>query len=81
VLPREQLLRKHWGADAFRGVQLDAITAIVEGRDVFVCMPTGLGKSVIYQLPAAFWHSRFKRQFVVVVRASTLTIARSRRCA
>ena len=35
--------------------QLEAITAFVRGRDTFVSLPTGYGKSVIYAaLPSVF---------------------------
>ncbi|KAG1935517.1 ATP-dependent DNA helicase Q5 [Pimephales promelas] len=47
-------LKKHFGFDRFRSQQQeDAVKAVLKGdRDVFVCMPTGAGKSLVYQLPA-----------------------------
>ncbi|MDX2153760.1 MAG: ATP-dependent DNA helicase RecQ [Bryobacteraceae bacterium] len=47
-----QLLRRHWGHDAFRPRQEEIVRAVLEGRDVAVIMPTGGGKSLCYQLPA-----------------------------
>ncbi|CAE6933433.1 RECQL2 [Symbiodinium sp. CCMP2456] len=46
------LLRDHWGHEAFRGLQLPVINALMSGEDVFAVMPTGSGKSLCYQLPA-----------------------------
>ncbi|XP_069510866.1 ATP-dependent DNA helicase Q5 isoform X2 [Ambystoma mexicanum] len=47
-------LKKVFGFDTFRTVlQESAVRTVVEGvKDVFVCMPTGAGKSLCYQLPA-----------------------------
>ncbi|XP_061080715.1 ATP-dependent DNA helicase Q5 [Conger conger] len=47
-------LKSHFGFENFRSQQQeDVVNAVVKGdRDVFVCMPTGAGKSLCYQLPA-----------------------------
>jgi len=45
-------LRRHFGLDDFRGRQEEAIRAVLAGRDVLLTMPTGAGKSLVYQLPA-----------------------------
>ncbi|KAL0798491.1 hypothetical protein Bca101_053666 [Brassica carinata] len=47
-----KLLRWHFGHADFRGKQLEAIQAVVSGRDCFCLMPTGGGKSICYQIPA-----------------------------
>nr|VDD05579.1 unnamed protein product [Brassica rapa] len=47
-----KLLRWHFGHGDFRGKQLEAIQAVVSGRDCFCLMPTGGGKSICYQIPA-----------------------------
>jgi len=47
-----RVLRERFGLADFRGRQLEAIQAVVAGRDVLMTMPTGSGKSLVYQLPA-----------------------------
>jgi ATP-dependent DNA helicase RecQ len=46
-----ELLRKHFGYDALRPLQEEAIAAGVARRDSLVVLPTGGGKSMCYQMP------------------------------
>src|SRR3954469_10204551 len=46
-----QLLRDRFGHPDFRPGQWESLNAVLSGRDALVVMPTGSGKSMIYQLP------------------------------
>ncbi|XP_030064118.1 ATP-dependent DNA helicase Q5 isoform X1 [Microcaecilia unicolor] len=50
----QKALKKIFGFDSFRTLlQENAVKEVVKGEnDVFICMPTGAGKSLCYQLPA-----------------------------
>src|SRR6478609_3053512 len=45
-------LQTNFGFETFKGLQEDAIKSLLSGKDTFVIMPTGGGKSLCYQLPA-----------------------------
>ncbi len=47
-----ELLKLHFGFDSFKGNQEAIVRSVLDGKDTFVLMPTGSGKSLCYQLPS-----------------------------
>lgn len=47
-----EVLKKYWGYDDFRPLQLDIIESVLAGNDTLGLMPTGGGKSITFQVPA-----------------------------
>ena len=45
-------LKKYFGFSQFKGLQEEVIQTVLAGKNAFVIMPTGGGKSLCYQLPA-----------------------------
>ena len=84
-----EALHATFGFSAFRGVQEDVVTRVLEGRSTLAVMPTGAGKSLTYQLPAvmkegtcvvvspliALMHDQLRSATANGIRAATLTSA------
>ena len=62
----EETLRV-FGHSSFRPLQREAVNGIFSGNDVFTILPTGAGKSLVFQLPALHWKRVNKGGVVMVV--------------
>jgi ATP-dependent DNA helicase RecQ len=51
-LSPQELLQQHFGYDDFRPSQAAIIEHVLAGKHAMVVMPTGMGKSICYQIPA-----------------------------
>ncbi|KAJ7451678.1 P-loop containing nucleoside triphosphate hydrolase protein [Mycena latifolia] len=63
----EEVLQRVFQINSFRHDQLDVIAEAMAGRDTFVLMPTGAGKSLCYQLPAIVQNEQSRCAAVTVV--------------
>ncbi len=91
LLEAKEALRRVFGFENFRGVQQDVIARVLAGQPSLAIMPTGAGKSLLYQLPAtmldgtvlvispliALMHDQLRSARANGIRAATLTSADS----
>ncbi|SOE23245.1 ATP-dependent DNA helicase RecQ [Spirosomataceae bacterium TFI 002] len=47
----QEILKKYWGYDEFRPLQLEIIQSVLDNKDTLALLPTGGGKSICFQVP------------------------------
>jgi ATP-dependent DNA helicase RecQ len=52
IFTPQHILKKYWGYDQFRPLQLDIIQSALADKDTLALLPTGGGKSICFQVPA-----------------------------
>jgi superfamily II DNA helicase RecQ len=72
-----EVLNRVFNIDTFRAGQLDIITEALSGRDMFVLLPTGGGKSLCFQLPAVLQNEQSGGSSVTVVISPLLALVLS----
>lgn len=58
------LLRKHFGFEDFRTSQQEIIERCLNEEHSLVIMPTGMGKSLCFQIPALWWHHHWQSSLI-----------------
>ena len=61
------ILKKYFGYESFRGPQLEIIESVLAGKHTMVLAPTGMGKSLCYQLPSICYSESEKSQALTLV--------------
>jgi RecQ family ATP-dependent DNA helicase len=69
-----RLLKDKFGHSAFRGLQEQAIAALLGGRDVFYVAATGSGKSLCFQFPTLYFQSTRGRKSCTIVVSPLLSL-------
>lgn len=59
-------LKQYFGHETFRPMQREIVEDVIAGRDAFVIMPTGGGKSLCYQLPALMGDATTRGTTIVI---------------
>ncbi len=68
------VIRQYWGYDEFRPLQRRAMANVVAGRDSVVVLPTGGGKSLIFQAPALLPEGPREQQGLAVVISPLISL-------
>ena len=74
------MLAVNWEITALNDLQKKAVKAIVDGNDVFVCLPTGFGKSLFSERAVCVGLPSFRSQCRVGSRPSPGSRGRANRC-